>query len=163
MKVQALVSPMEQLIHFSTSAPGSVHDFTLFKNSNLKILIEKENQICQALFNTDCTTLADAGYQGLANILNGAVTPFKKPKNGSLTDDQIRANKKISHRRIIVENYFGRLKVLWKIMAIKFRLKLSLYDQIWGFCAALTNAHIHYNPLRENYVSSSTSSSSEED
>ena len=163
MKTQALVSPTGLLIHFSESVPGSVHDFTLFKNSNLKLLIEQENAYYQGLFNSNCTTLADAGYQGLTNLVPGSIPPHKKPRNGNLSDQQKEFNKKTSHRRILVENYFGRLKTLWKIMATKYRLKLSSYGHVWCFCASLTNYHISLHPLRERYTSSSSSSSDEED
>lgn len=59
------------------------------------------------------TVLADSDYQGLATRLPGAITPFKRSRGMHLTEEQIAYNKQISHRRIIVENWFGRLKILW--------------------------------------------------
>ncbi|RHY52920.1 hypothetical protein DYB26_000557 [Aphanomyces astaci] len=43
--------------------------------------------------------------------------------------EQERANTKLSPDRVIVENFFRRLKTLWD-------------------CVALTNVHIRFNPLR---------------
>lgn len=149
-KVQAFVSPTGLLIHFSKSFPGKVHDFKVFKNSGLLNLILAENANCQKIFNENCTVLADSGYQGISNDVPGAVTPRKKQRNQERTAGDIAFNKIITHRRIIVENWFGRLKVLWAIMFQCYRLKLSFYDDLWKFCAAITNFHIMHHPLRSN-------------
>ena len=121
-----MVSCTGLLIHCSESVPGSVHDFTLFNNSNLKLLIEQEIACCRGLFNSNCTTLADAGYQSLTNLVPGSMTPYKKPRNDNLSDQP----KEFS---ILIENYFGRLKTLWNIIMTKYRLKLSSYWHVWCF------------------------------
>lgn len=77
IETQALASPNGFLIHFTLSIPGSNHDFALFNNSNLKILIENENKCCQALFQDNCTVFVDAGYQRLSNQVQGAAIPIK--------------------------------------------------------------------------------------
>lgn len=147
-KVQAFVSPTGLLIHFSRSFPGRVHDFQVFKSSGLRDLILAENSNCQRIFHEDCTVLADSGYQGINKEVPGAVTPRKKPKNQERSAEDIAFNKTITHQRIIVENWFGRLKVLWNIMYQCYRLKLSFYDDLWKFCASITNYHILHHPLR---------------
>ncbi|KAF0685323.1 Aste57867_22743 [Aphanomyces stellatus] len=56
--------------------------------------------------------IADKGYQGIQHAVR-AVLPFKKPAGGVLTFDQERTNDRIAIDRVIVENWFGRLKTLW--------------------------------------------------
>ena len=148
MKTQAIVSPTGLLMHHSHCVPGAQHDMSLFKESGLKDLIEKENQECQAVIHQHCTVLADSGYQGLSHEITGGVTPHKKPRGGEFTEQQIHENDVIKHHRIKVENWFGRHKVLWAICAGTFRQSDRLYESVWGLCAALTNYHITLHPLR---------------
>lgn len=105
------------LIHFTKSVPGTIHDFKLFKDSGLIALINKENEKCNQIYEENCTTLGDAGYQGLSSVVPGGVTPIKKPRRRELNDREIAKNKAISKRRIIVENWFSRLKLLWGKMS----------------------------------------------
>ena len=148
MKTQAIVSPVGLLMHHSHCVPGTQHDMSLFRESGLKDLLIKENQECQNVFHQNCTVLGDSGYQGLATEIQGGVTPYKKPRGNELTEEQSHFNDVIKHSRIIVENWFGRHKVLWGICAGTFRQNVRLYEPIWGFCAALTNYHITLHPLR---------------
>lgn len=148
IKTQALVHPGGLLIHHSHCVPGAQHDFNLFKNSGLKELIAKENETCQRVLHSKCTVLGDSGYQGLANEIEGGVTPHKKPRNAELSAEEQNENTKIGKSRIIVENWFGRHKVLWAICAGTFRQDIRRYEEIWGLCAALTNFHITLHPLR---------------
>ena len=142
------------LIHYTKAVPGTIHDFKLFNDSNLIDEIMKENPKVQESLGCDATVLGDAGYQGMANLIPGAVTPKKKPRGGELDENEKEFNKKISKRRIIVENWFGRLKTLWAKMSQSFHSKKepnfqNVYDHYWEFCAALTNYHISRHPLRD--------------
>ena len=49
---------------------------------------------------------------------------------------------------MIVENWFGRHKMLWGVMRNRYRLRESFYYSCFRFCAAFTNWHIHNMPLR---------------
>ena len=49
----------------------------------------------------------------------------------------------------MVENWFGRLKILWRIMSIAYNLDLDTYNNVWQFCATITNYHILQHPLRK--------------
>ena len=125
-----------------------MHNMNLFRNSGLIDVIKKENELCQNVIHQNCTVLGDSGYQGLANELQGGITPHKKPRGGELNEQQVNENRIIGRNRIIVENWFGRHKVLWAACGGVFRQHPKLYERIWGFCAALTNYHITINPLR---------------
>ena len=149
IKIQAFVSPTGQLIHCSKPVEGSMHDYALYKISGLEDLIKEENEKCQRVFGNNSVTLADAGYQGLMKRLPGAVTPHKRKKGKLLPHHQRAFNLRIARSRIIVENWFGRLKSLWAIMGSKFRLKNEDYEEFWYFCSSLTNFHISHYPLRD--------------
>jgi hypothetical protein len=54
---------------------GPVHDFALYQRSNLEPHESLE-------------ILADSGYQGLQKLHAKGQTPWKKPRNSGLTDEQ---------------------------------------------------------------------------
>lgn len=58
------------------------------------------------------------GYQCAAELAC-AIIPKTKAKNRILTTNEEATNKKKSLHRIIMENWFGRLKMLWGIMVRK--------------------------------------------
>ena len=105
-----------------------------------------DNGELQNTFPDQWALLADKGYAGGDRDIRAII-----PKNGnrlSATDNS--RNRNIFACRIIVENFFGRLKMLWKIMHDRFRLSHDWYDKIVRICVALTNFHIDLNPLRED-------------
>lgn len=80
--------------------------------------------------------------------------PYKKPKNGTLTEEQKQYNKRLSQMRVIVENTIARVKQ-WKILKGTFRHyhedkgQLDL-NQILTVVVALTNRNIRKTPLRRS-------------
>ena len=88
-------------------AKGSTHDFQLFKESKVAII---EQILC----------LADSGYQGLIDIHVNSKTPKKKSKHHPLTDEQKKANRELSQKRIFVEHVIGKLKV-FRILSERYR------------------------------------------
>ena len=88
--------------------------------------------------------MADKGYQGAVEFIR-AILP-NKGKTLS-REDQTR-NKKIAKNRIICENFYGRMKKLFKIMEVKFKWDENMYSTIFQICSALTNYHIIKYPLR---------------
>ena len=162
IKAQALVSPTGLLIYTSPPVKGSTHNFKLYKDSDLEEKICKENEKCQMILDKVAITLADSGYQGISQRLPGAVTSYKRFRGTDLTDEQKAFNKKISKSRIIVENWFGRNKLLWSIMGSKFRLRIENYEPFWLFCSSLTNFHIKTHPLRNAANSQIANDSSDE-
>lgn len=76
--------------------------------------------------------------------------PYKKPAKEVLFAEKGRVNKKLSSDRIIVENYFGRMMMLWNIMADKYKWSEQLYDTVAMMCISLTNVHVRNQPLRLN-------------
>ena len=131
--------------------PGSVHDFHLFEVSNIvSTLIAERNRYMTLYPNKPIlSALFDKGYVGIRNIFPGAEIPFKSGRQ-QLTQHQLDYNAKVGHDRVIIERWFGRHKSLWKIMFIRFNMKIINYGEIYKFCAALTNYHIRHKPLTED-------------
>lgn len=77
---------------------GSQHDFQLFKHSRCAVA----QQTC---------IVADAGYQGLSNLHPNSQTPAKKSKLHLLSQGQKSNNRKLSKKRILIENIVRSLKI----------------------------------------------------
>lgn len=118
--------------------PGSVSDLTIFRKniSWRRVALSKtEAEIVEIsdmgplvqTFKGQWAILMDKGYQGAAEIAR-AITPKKKPKGGSLTNEEILNNVSIACDRSIVERYFGRQCVLWAVIGSKWRWEESNYD-----------------------------------
>jgi hypothetical protein len=87
---------------------------------------------------------ADKGYQGAVELLR-AILPNKGKE---LSREDTNRNKKIAKNRIVCENFYGRMKKLFKIMELKFKWDEEMYSTVFEVCAALTNYHIIKYPLR---------------
>lgn len=82
---------------------GKTHDFNIRKSSEH---IPKHVEV-----------IADSGYQGIAKLHANSTVPYKRPKGGTLTDEQY--NRILASRRIVVEHVFACLK--------KFKILGSVY------------------------------------
>ena len=60
----------------------------------------------------------------------------------NLSPDQNEENALISRSRIIVENFFGRLKNKFSIMSDKYRSSRDKYETFFKICSALVNFDI---------------------
>uniref|UniRef100_H3GYU3 DDE Tnp4 domain-containing protein n=1 Tax=Phytophthora ramorum TaxID=164328 RepID=H3GYU3_PHYRM len=155
LKVEVSVDTRGFAINCSEHAKGATHDITMFKDNKsfhqakmAKLPGEEvlhDDGPLKEKFPNEWAILADKGYQGLANYLRCI-----HPKKGrSLSRAEETSNDQISSDRVIVENYFGRLNVLWRITTDKYRWNESLYDDVFRLSVALTNFHVSISPLRE--------------
>ena len=116
---------------------GSIHDLKLARQNITSITEWLGNQYY---------IIADSGYKGLDKEFN-VLIPKVKSKLHPLTQEQKDHNHAISQKQIIVERFFGRMTMLFRTMANRYRLQVSDYD-VWSKLAfALTNYHIVKNPL----------------
>ncbi|KAE9324764.1 hypothetical protein PF008_g17032 [Phytophthora fragariae] len=155
LKVEVSVNTHGFAINCSDHAKGATHDVSMFKDNkpfHLGRMIKlpgdeslQDNGPISDKYPDQWAILADKGYQGMANYLR-CIHP-KKGKN--LTRAELVNNDKISSDRVLVENYFGRLNMLWRVTADKFRWSEALYDDVFRLCVALTNYNISINPLRD--------------
>lgn len=60
--------------------------------------------------------IVEKGYQGASEFLR-TIGPLRKPIGSELSTNQKEFNKKVSSDRVVVENYFGRMCSLWKVLA----------------------------------------------
>ena len=82
---------------------GRIHDFKIFKNSQIKL-------------GKTIRIIADKGYQGIDKIHHLSETPIKKPRTGKLTKKQKKYNRELNRLRIVVEHVNRCLKI-FKILS----------------------------------------------
>jgi len=54
--------------------------------------------------------VGDKGYQGINELHENSITPYKKPKGGKLTKEQKAFNRALSRCRIFIEHVNRRIK-----------------------------------------------------
>ncbi|KAG3177923.1 hypothetical protein PC128_g16653 [Phytophthora cactorum] len=121
----------------------------LLEKTNQERLIEDNGEGSEQ-YQEAWAILADKGYQGGASMLR-VVHPKKKPRNGELTADELARNTRVSSDRVLVENFFGRVCLLWKNMHSTYKWNEASFDPFTRTCFALTNFHANINPLRVDY------------
>lgn len=99
-----------------TGIAGSVHDYTLFKKSDLYSGILNGDVI----FYNESYLLGDLAYKLSRNIMVG----FKN--DGHLTQRQVKFNKILSKKRVIIENAFALLKGRFRRLKHMETIKLDL-------------------------------------
>ncbi|RHY42117.1 hypothetical protein DYB34_009546 [Aphanomyces astaci] len=155
--VEASVVPTGFAINVTAAVPGSVADISIFEANEAfhadkmrKTDAERDMPDAGPMLDeypNDWAILADKGYQGLHRRMR-AITPAKRAPGGLLTMSDMEYNDNIATDRVIVENYFGRLKTLWAIVNESYTWKRENYDLYLQTCVALTNCHIRFSPLR---------------
>ena len=110
-KLQVISAPDGTVIHFGGVIPGRRNDKFLFDQSDVP------RALSQTITNDDGLQiivrppiLADGGYQGIHETYPEAIIPHRKPPHGRLTPEQKHENRLISQDRVVVEQFFGRLK-----------------------------------------------------
>jgi len=110
---------------------GSKHDFQLFKDDRSNIA-------------EHIRILADAGYQGLADLHDNCQTPFKKSKYHPLTKKEKQKNRALARKRILIEHIFRKLKV-FRILSEKYRNRRKRFALRFNLIAAIYNFELNLN------------------
>ncbi len=131
VKSQVLVNQKTQEIICVAVRAGKVHDFRIWKESQIDIGKKIE-------------LLADKGYQGIKEIHENSRTPIKKTKGNSLTEEQKKFNQQLAKERIVVEHVNRKLKI-FRILSSRYRnrrkrfgLRLNLIAGIYNYELSLS-------------------------
>lgn len=142
LKSQVIVSIKGMALHIVTAVEGSVHDKAVF-DQNIDDFTEN---VLDYHLTEPRLIMGDKGYQDADS--QNLVTPFKGTYF-NLTPDQLAFNEKLGKVRIIVENFFGRLKSRYRIIGDKYRGSHGRYEMIFKTCCALVNYELmNDHPLR---------------
>lgn len=132
--------------------PGSYHDKKVWDLSGAETF-------CRLPVNRDepgiirhYQLLADGGYQGIA--YPEVIMSHRRPRSvrgeqrTQLSAIQIAFNRKLPSDRILVENFFSRLKGVFGILYSRYRCGVNSMETLVHICVALTNYLIERHPLR---------------
>lgn len=110
---------------------GRTHDFRMFKENYAGMAKQIE-------------CLADAGYQGLAELHANSHTPAKKSKHHPLTKQQKAENRALASERIYAEHVIGKLKV-FRILSERYRNRRKRFQLRFYLIAAIYNLDLQPN------------------
>ena len=82
--------------------------------------------------------LADAGYQGLADLHANRKTPKKKSRHHPLTVEQKVANRELARQRIFVEHVIRKVKI-FRILSERYRNRRKRFGLRFNLIASLYN------------------------
>lgn len=116
------------LILAAAFCAGRKHDFQLFRESGITLP-------------PHVLLLADAGYQGAAEIHPNSQTPFKKTKLRPLDKEQKTSNRTLSRKRIVIEHIFRKLKV-FRILSERYRNRRKRFGLRFSLIAAVCNMEL---------------------
>jgi hypothetical protein len=113
-------------VHASKPHPGAHHDFVIFQESVPFYRTFLEKELGDELLpdpesgQERWVLLANKGYTG-ANEFLRALIPRKALPGRSLSETENLSNRRLSCARVICENFYGRMKGLFRICSEKFR------------------------------------------
>ncbi|GHT11030.1 IS5 family transposase [Planctomycetales bacterium] len=96
------------LIYCVHQDQGRVHDFKLYRQTILKLLL------------VGVMFYADSGYQGIAKVHANSVLAIKKKKHKKLSEKDKRFNYELSSKWVAVKHVNAKIKT-FKIMAYPYR------------------------------------------
>jgi hypothetical protein len=136
LKIQFIVSPDGTVRSVSKTYPGKVHDFGIYKEQKKRdrfLGIPKKG---------------DSGYQGIGKYDAHAEIPFKKPKNGELTEEQKAYNRDLSRKRIKVENVIREVKT-FKILSETYRNRRRDHGIKTNIIAGIVNMKVEKRNIKQ--------------
>jgi transposase len=119
------------LILLIVQAAGSVHDFTLYKEST------------GAAVSSDVKIKADSGYQGSTAYHENSEVPFKKSKNRPLTPEERAFNRRLARERMAIERMNREIKI-FKIMSDRYRNRRRRHGLRMTLICAIRNSEIKH-------------------
>jgi transposase len=138
LKNQFAVRPDGYIEAVSSSVPGSTHDLTLLRQSNLLDHLDAAQ-----------AAMLDKGYDGIRNDYPALTLyhPHKARRNHPLTDDQKADNRHLSKYRIVIEHTLAQVSQ-FQVLAQLYRHARDRHSQLVRIVSALVNRRIHTTPLK---------------
>ena len=132
VKTEYIVSRKGRIVSASPSHPGSHHDLAIRRDG--------------PKLSNKARLYADSAYQGYDKEHANLEFPYKKPKNGKLTDEEKEYNRGLSGFRVRVEHRIGRTK-RFKIASERFRNPLETHHTKISIIAGLVNLEDGFGPF----------------
>lgn len=82
--------------------------------------------------------MVDKGYQGMKKLHLNSQIPYKKPKNGKLSNEEKKKNRHLAKNRVIGEHINRKLKI-FKILSDRYRNRRKRFSLRFNLIAALYN------------------------
>ena len=92
----------------------------------------------------------DSGFQGFSLPGVFILQPKKKPKGGTLTDEEKADNRWISHIRVLVEHSIGGVKVYRIVHDVIRHWCPYIRDQVMAICCGLYNLRLRQQMAAES-------------
>jgi hypothetical protein len=147
LKSQVITDRQGAAVLVASGVPGAMHDMFLFREHTGELI-----ELIHRHAGEPVTILADKGYIGNSGSPEVAlVTPHRKPPLRVLTPEQQQDNAEIGSERVIIENFFGRMRTKFHITSGRWPHKEEFYPIVFEICCALVNFDIRSpggSPLR---------------
>lgn len=139
LKTQILINGKKKIICIYTGVAGSIHDYTMMKDSGVDEWIPE-----------DVALYLDKGYLGIEKDYPHlkVMIPKKKPKGGELSEEEKEKNKQIGKVRVIVEHVIGWMKN-FHIFSLVYRTGKDIYGVIVQTVGGLINFRRTYKARTE--------------
>src|SRR5258708_15390785 len=132
VKTEYIVTRKGRIVGASPSHPGSHHDLAVRRDG--------------PKLSNKARLHADSAYQGYDKDHRNLEFPYKKPKNGKLTDEEKENNRGLNGFRVRVEHRIGRTK-RFRIASERFRNPLGTHHTKISIVAGLVNLEDGFGPF----------------
>lgn len=130
IKTQVVINKSTAEIICINTGKGKMHDFKLFKKSNIHI-------------DPEVVVAVDSGYQGLQKLHAKTELPKKRTKKNPLTKADKLKNREISSKRVLNENVIGIIK-RFRIIGEKYRNRRKRFNLRFNLIAGIYNFELNY-------------------
>jgi hypothetical protein len=155
VEIAVHVVPPHYCMFVSDSVPASKHDYMLHKEiyeNYLPYLRMTPDELARAPddFNGHYWyIMGDKGYVGP----NDDTEPIRRvvPYRGTnLNEAQTTWNANVNRRRVVVEQFLGRMVTLWTVFRTKWRYDHAHFDTDMAIACMLTNHHLENTELHDD-------------
>ena len=140
VKTEIRITGESRIVHVSTTRPGAVHDFALYKQESP---VPKKSRV-----------YVDSGYQGLDKVHTQTELPYKASKNKPLDKEEKEYNRGLPSFRVRVENVLAQMKV-FRILSDRYRNKRRRYNIKFQIIAGIVNIKNGFSHAWEKNIKTS--------